>query len=398
MKERRGTVSKRLLLEILLAIALAAVLLAMLIGEVARAASAVSFERVRQADYVATDTLYGYLLRDESALRTNNNGPIRYLVNDGDAVQSGTPVAQVYLDDTASDKRERAAALSEQIREIDLALTKAEQTWQSNYLAAYAETMRDLSAGSPTEATAPAKALAEALMRRDGEREETAASLMTKRDALQAEWMALVEHVDAPQTVPAATDGIFYRGTDGLEALLGHAAAATLTPEGLEALLASPVESGDVIGKLISTGAWTLVLPVDAVKAVAYTAGECYTVHFERNDVSATMTLAQVTPSLDGTRALLILQADEAPAGLSPERRQCVRVERRGVSGLCIPAASLLEDNTVFVEENGVAKRLAVTPLLVQDGCVILKDVAPLRPGMHVLLATRRLYDGKVLN
>lgn len=398
MKERRRVVSRQVLAQILVVLLLVGVLLAVLITEVVRAANAVSHERVRRASYTYTDSFYGYLLRDEAALRTNNNGPVHYLVADGDAVQSGAPIAEVYLDDTGTDKRERAAALSARIDACNAALAATEEAWQNDYLASYADVMQALSAGTPAEALSPADTLSKALMRRDGANTETAEALIAERDALQAEWMALVQHVDAPQTVPAAASGIFYRETDGLEALLGLEAASDLTPEGLDALLSSSIKAQDVIGKLVSTEAFVLALPVTAVEAITYTQGNYYTVHFERNSVSATLQLTQISASADGQRALLLLRGEEMPEGLSPERRQCVRVERQTIEGLCVPAAALLDGKSVYIDNGGVAKQLAVTPLLVQDGCVILKDVAPLQPGMRVIISTRRVYDGKVLN
>ena len=86
------------------------------------------------------------------------------------------------------------------------------------------------------------------------------------------------------------------------------------------------------------------------------------------------------------------------PEGLSPTRRQHVTVEKESVTGLSIPASALLEGNTVYLDQNGIAKAHTVSPLLIRDGCVLLPEDPIIRPGVRVLISTRRVYDGKVLN
>lgn len=397
MKQRQRPFNKQLLLQILTILALVALLVAILFSEISRTAGAVSRERVRMATYTYTDTLCGYLFRNETALRSNNNGPVRYHVENGTAVSLGATVAEVYLDDTGSDKRERAAELSAQIRRYDAALQTLATDWKKEYLDSYASLMRELSDGDLVAAKAPAEYTATALALRDAENEQTAAEMRAARDALLEEWMGLVQFVDAPQLIPATQEGLFYRESDGLEALFGKHAASALTPEGLNALLASPANTEGVVGKLISTGPFALALPTDAETAAAYTVGERYTLHFG-NGITDTLTLAEITYSADAQSALLLMHGEQMPKGLSPMRRQSVRVERDCVSGLSLPAAALRDGNIVFIDDNGVARALQISPILTEDGCVLVAPGGALCEDMRVIISTRRVYDGKVLN
>ena len=398
MKKEQKALGKQLLMQLGAVLLLVALLLVILITESTRAASIVLRERVRFDSFTYTEAHSGYLFRDETALRSNNNGPVHYLVGEAECVTAGTTVAEVYLDDTGADKREQAERLSQQIQQCDAALAACETAWQYDYVNSYAALMQALSAGNADAGTPAAKKLAEALSRRDAQSDEVRTALLAQREQLQSEWDALVAFVDAPQTVPATKDGIFYRQADGFEALFGTLAARELTPEGLDTLLAAPTKADDVIGKLVSTGSWCFAIPTDAANAATYRVGTPYTVHFDQNQVQATLQLTAVTYSEDGERAILLLEGDAMPKDLAPTRRQSVTVEKETVTGLAIPASALTEGNTVYVDDNGVARAHTVTPVLVQNGCVLLPTDGTLQVGDRVLISARRVYDGKVLN
>ena len=83
---------------------------------------------------------------------------------------------------------------------------------------------------------------------------------------------------------------------------------------------------------------------------------------------------------------------------LSTERAQRVSVEKGRVTGLSIPADALSPDNTVFVEKDGVVQLRKVTPVLREEGCVLLCDSdGELTKGERVIVSTKQLFEGKVL-
>ena len=103
-----------------------ALLAAMLLTEAARAADSVSYGRITSATYTVTDTLEGYLFRDERVLTSKNPGVISYTVPSHASVTENTVLAHVYNDDTGTNERATASALYARIEECRAALAERE--------------------------------------------------------------------------------------------------------------------------------------------------------------------------------------------------------------------------------------------------------------------------------
>ena len=78
-----------------------------------------------------------------------------------------------------------------------------------------------------------------------------------------------------------------------------------------------------------------------------------------------------------------------------------MQVERDTVTGLRVPAAAIYDGNTVYVEQNGVARLRTIEPILSEHGCVLVApsdDADALQSGDRVLISVRQIYDGKVFD
>ena len=386
------TKGKRLAFEMLFALLLFLLLIAILVTELSRASEAYFYEQAELASYVRADALTGYIFREEIAPTTLNGGPIEYLAADGSAVQADHTLASVHEDDEGKNKREQAAALYAQIAELQAAL--AAEDWKAAYLASYTALMRELSAGNTTAAHAYASDTAAALGGRDAASSKE--GITERIAALQAELDALTAHTAAPLLTKADADGIFYHTADGYEALFGTNRIANLTPAALDGLLAAEPKLDGVIGKLVCPGAWYLAIPLEKSLAQTYTQGNAYPVSFDAGE--AVMTLERIYTD-DTESAMLILRCEESAPWLSTARKQTVRVEKERVTGISIPADALSKDNTVFVLTDGVAHLRQVTPVLCEQGCVLLlpDEENGLAAGEQVIVSAKQLFDGKVL-
>ena len=387
------TKGKHLAFEILLALALSLLLIAILVTELSRASDAYFYEQAELSTYVQADTLTGYLFRNEVAPATLNNGPIHYLCENGTSVKKGEVLAHVYRDDENSDKQERAAALYAQIAELESALAAAED-WKLTYLPSYTELMRALSANRTDPALLALQNATEALGGREAQ--ENAEGLRERIATLQGELDALTAHATDYKSTLADCDGVFYREADGYEALFGINRIADLTPTALNELLAAAPMTEHVIGKLVCDGTWYLAVPLEKKLADTYVQNTAYTVHFDAG--SAMMTLERIYTD-ETENALLILRGEGSSAWLSTARRQSIRVEKARITGLSIPADALSADNTLFVLQDGVAHLRQVTPVLCEQGCVLLLpgEENGLAAGECVIVSTKQLFDGKVL-
>lgn len=381
--------------------------------ESARVSAEVGKETVCRETVTHTLRAGAYLFRDEVQVTDRNSGPVHYLKTDGEAVRAGEALADVYRDDTGTDKRERAAVLYTELELLEQALSQDEEAWQLTYLRAYDALTAAASRGGISYNEASARVLTASLLRKEAATGNTAA-IETRIAELNASLSALVEYVGEPDTVLAGADGIFYRQADGYESVFTCAAAFGLTPEGLRLLIAEKsAASGDMpeaIGKVVSGGAFSLVIPTTAEEAVFFPVGETYAVIFEKDSLTMDMQLTSVTLSADGSEALLQFLAEKAPPLADAVRYRSVRVEGERVTGLSVPETAMRVENNrdgVYILSNGVASWRPVKILYRADGCCLVAPGHPEESGSavpelaagDVLIVTgRRIYEGKALN
>ncbi|MBQ3482890.1 MAG: hypothetical protein IJA78_01810 [Clostridia bacterium] len=394
-RDRRARITQVVCIVLLLSL-----LVGILVSEALRSAI-VDTEAARAVSFTEVDLLEGYVFRDETAIPSTNNGVIDYRVANGAKVAAGQLLAAVYTDETGSDQRERAAVLLAEKARLLTALENG-AAWQPDYTASYASLMHTLADGNLRATADSAAALADALCHRAvGAGAEQA--YRARIAAIDAEIAEMVRNVDAPQERTAGADGAFYYETDGYEALCGTAATEGLTPEGLVELLENPRPTDKHIGKVVSAGAWYLVLPVTAQVAAVYRVGARHTVTVAACNTKTDMELTAITPSADGTRALLVFCCAQKPDTLDAARRQSVTVSRASVVGLSVPASAICAENGergVYVADSGVARWRRVELLSEQGGVAIATlgtGEGMLREGEEIILTARRLYDGKSL-
>ena len=377
-------------------------LIAILSIEAKRNAASYSREAATVVSYTVTDSLSGYVFRDEKTLPSSNNGPIEYFVADGALVKAGDRLANVYVDDSGTDKRQAAAALYEEIARLERALERDVIAWQLTYFESYGGMMSAISAGDLRTGQNAAGDLVATLERRSafGDNE---AQVRVRIATLRAEAEELVRYVDRPQEFFATEGGHYFSyQTDGYEALFGTAAVGDLTPEGLDRLLDSKAIAADAVGKLVSGGEFYLAVPTSVEQAQNYKADATYRVRMARGG-AAQMRLARIALSQNEKEALLIFYAEKCPNDMDLCRRQPVEIERSTVMGLRVPAAALCHENgedAVYIVSNGIAAKKRVRILCQEGGSCIVAvchEDGYLREGEVIVITARSIYDGKEL-
>lgn len=381
-------------------------LAAILFTEVRRSTKAVGRERADGVTLTRTDTLTGYVFRDEIAVFSSNNGPVEYLVEDGSMVLQNTELARVYTGSKGgSTQRDAAAPLYEEIERLEKALEEDMIAWQLSFTDSYTSLMSSVSAGKLTGGLNAAAELSDTLEKRSvlkGDGEAVRVRLAT----LRAQAAELVRYEDEPHVPVASASAYFLRSTDGYETLFDTAVAETLTPEGLAQLLATdPAVGGDAaqnVGKLVSAGPFYLAVPVTAEQVKGYTVGGEYRVTM-KDGGAATMRLARVATAESG-EALLLLYAERCPVGMNFSRLQTLTIEREYVEGLSVPAGAVFlegDENFVYVVRSGVAEKRRVRVLCEDNGsCIVAADGGEgyLAAGENILVTWRSVYEGKELN
>ena len=402
MKRRTKTRAGRSVWQLLLIVLLLALLVLMLIVEAKRSHAAIVRERVTFSTYTYTDLLEGYVFREEVEVTDGgNNGPVEYKATDGAAVTAKDALALTYSEVTGQNERETAARLYAEIAELESSLQQTD--WQKDYVSSYANMMAAVNGGDWQTGMDAAGVLSVAL--RQGSVatvEGSEAAAVARIEVLRAQIAELVQWAGEPKTVTAPIDGYFSSSVDGYEGVFSLPNVAGVTPESLELWLNHKEASDAAIGKVVGGGAFYLAVPVTPETAALYTVQETYAVHMLRGG-TCSMLLERVSFSVDGTRALLVLRADQMPEGMDLERRQPIRVERMTVSGLRIPVTALQADGErafVYVDQNGIAQRREVRVLCMRHGCCLAlpsTEVGYLQENEQLLITARSVYEGKVL-
>ena len=401
MKSATAYGTTRRAAQVLCILLLLVLLSALLLSQIYRSDSAVGREKIAAATYARVQTHEGYLFRDEqTVVEDGNNGAVEYLVANGQSVAAGAELARVFTDSSGTNKRAVAAELYDEIERLERALQN-EKPWQAGYLSSYESMMCALGGGDWRGGVAASRGLADSLEQRGTVADRDAAR--ARIDELRGEVAELLLHEDEPSLVTASAAGYFHREVDGYEALFGTAALDGLTPEKLDDLIGARIAPSEhTVGKLVLHGAFYLAVPLSASDAAVYRAGMLYEVRFSGGNVLR-MRLESVTPSPDGSEAVLVLGADRSPTWLEGDRRQTVGIVTGSVRGLCVPYSALEEkdgEHSVYVVLDGVARRRRVQVLCTEGGSALVLPTIEeeyLREGEFVLITLRNIYDGKVL-
>ncbi len=394
---RTRTRTLETLVQILCILLLLALLVGVLLSEVARRAEVWHGERVAYATVNDAYRATAYFFRSEVTVDGVDNGPILYLADDGTVVATGEEIAKVYADGANAGTRAKALALCEELERLENALDAA----LPDYYGAYGALMRDLSSGCLPANGASTAILSDALDKRDAAKNGEA--YRARIEELNAELAELIKNdASAFDSATAEEDGIFYRTADGYEAVMTPSVLATLTPGGLRALLASPQDTQRTVGKVVCDDIcyFAITIPADENR---FTVGEAYQISLVREGLAVNAMLDRVSDAdVDGT-VLLTFSCSDSGADMTELRFAEIEIACGEIVGLSLPMSAVYEEDgalITYVARDGVAKKCVLTPLYRKDGCLLVAgsdDETGLLVGDVIVRSTRRVYDGKVL-
>ncbi len=318
------------------------------------------------------------LFRDEQVLTVGGGQSLLSYPNpSGAKVNVTTPLAEVYLTggdvDTLQATQakllslDRQIALCEQLPLSDMlsslpALQKAarEQLIQNNRLS---------SAGVPLQEVDTGAFDLLLLLNRIAALTGQSPSASALVASLRAERQLLLSSAVYTQTVTlqssATTDTggyFFYANTvDGYEDIFSRQALGDMTAEQFSALVTqAPRTLGNgvtVVGKLVSSFRWSIVLPVSPDLTERVEVGQGYKVTFtNQQDLTLTMTLDRTVLPTDGGMALLVLSSEIMPENFSYPRFSQVELTLEELAGYRVPETALVEvdgQTGVYILERG---------------------------------------------
>lgn len=360
-------------------------------------------------------TLEGYLLRDETVIRSSRSGVVDYAVADGERVGKGALLAEVYAATDDGSVRRRVMAIDEELALLEASaigegVVISDTSATDEQIDDLLYTIRDnLVAGHYDYARRETDSLLVQLNKRKIITGQVQ-NYNSRIAALTAERAALTARLaGSAQQIRTTASGYFFYGIDGYESIF-DADPETLTLDAFDAMRAAePIESDTAVGKLVSGYVWYLAVPIEKAALDPFTEGKTYSVSFPYNyDITMTVTLERVLTEIDREDALLIFSAGAMPEGFSYLRVQNVEITTRVRDGLRVPAEAIrvIDGQTcVYIVRGGMVELRRVEILLEQEGdCIVAagleagEDETPyLALYDEVITAGKGLYDGKVL-
>lgn len=378
-----------------------------------------------------TVDLSGYVVREERVLPDEGDGLLRVRRSEGERVAAGGVVASIYADQASLDRQAEIESLESRVEQLqyaqDLALAaettrKLDAQITQNLL----EYRRFLAAGRLYDAESPALELRALVLKRDysdagnGDVSSQLQELGERLLNLRSQAEGSVRSVTAPEA------GLYSAQVDGYETVLTPASLEGLTPSALSGLTADPAISSRT-GKLVLGDMWYYAAVLSAQDAAALQtrqaeSGGALLLRFTQGvDRELPVALISAGHQEDG-RVTAVFRGSAYLRELTLLRQQRAQIVTETIGGIRVPRECLRAERAYLDEEGHLAaeERTGIYCLVGRearfkpvevvysaDSFVLVTPAADLdeekdakrfiRPGEQVIVSSRGLFDGKVL-
>ncbi|MBR2620951.1 MAG: hypothetical protein IKC97_01095 [Clostridia bacterium] len=338
------------------------------------------------------------ILRDETVLTVGNGNHLcSYPLENGAKVNATTTLAELYATYADQDERaqiqaallalDRQIALAQQLPTADmlsslpaLQTLAREQLILNNRLTSANASMQDVRDGA-FDLLLSLNRIG-ALTGQSGSSAALIASLRAERQKLLMTASYTAQTITLQSLGSELTGGyFFYAGTvDGYEAVFGRSSLEDMTVTDFDALMqASPRTYGNgvtVVGKLASSYAWSIALPVSYDVIDRVESGKSYDIVFrQENSTTVSMVLDHVISSEAEGRAILILSASTMPPNFTYTRFSDVELVLSEIEGYRVPETALATldgKDGVYVLDGGRVTWRSIRILSRGDGYVLV--------------------------
>ncbi len=365
-----------------------------------------------------TASCEGFVVRDETPIKTDTDGTLVPLVVDGRRVARGDAVAVVFRSEDAAKVYSRIEKLKEDIAYFESLKNKVGshtsdmEAMDERVYAACESYVRAMAYGKADQIPNVSRDICEAITSKQLAT-GTVIDPTEKIAALKAELAELEKNSGGYTTIYAPNPGYYISHVDGYETALSYDNATTASKEDIEKLFAfapqSTEERKGYMGKLVDGFSWYLYAIIPAESAGSLSVGQQIRVEFPLSNAEPVdAQIAAVHNTGDGKTAVTLRSnlMNSQYAGLRKEQVRLVlntytgfQVSNRairevdGVKGVYVVSGNLINFKKVDIAFSDANYSLCVTPLdesgNPEKGYVELYD--------EVIIEGTDLYDGKVL-
>lgn len=367
-------------------------------------ASAIPFEYTEGIDTT------GIIIRDETLVKSSEQGTLHFAVSDGEKIAKGGVIAHIYDGDSASANATKIEELKAQLKKIeeiegynnmmavDLSTVNAKI---SSY---YNDFVFNSSLGRYDKLSESVSGLLTMMTRKKvATGEQTDFSSL--KDAINIQINQLSQSSgNVKGSIKASVSGYFVSVVDNYEDKLSTKDLSVFTPDYFNELTAGE-DTQDVIGKIVYDYKWYIAGLVPINDSKFYKIGETVTLKTTTtSNPRLTAKVERVNLSPTGDNAVIIFSCSEMSSELATMRSGAITIIKNEYSGLKVDSKALrvVDGKTgVYIVSGLEAKFVEANILYSNDSYAICElnnsDSSKLRLYDEVIVKGKNLYDGKII-
>ena len=361
-------------------------------------------------DTVAID---GWFARTEERLYAASGGATLAVRDEGEKVAEGESLIVSYTSVEGRRARERISELDARIAELETArgesgvgdINRINEELESKI----SDLAYRVSTGAFDAAVEDAGKLGTLILRRDyssgryGEDmlEEAVEELKEERSRLEANLSG------SEISVYAKRSGYFSSAADGYEELLTFDSVLDMTPADVHALETADVSAGGSCGRLVTSFGWRFVSAMKEADAKQLTEGSWVTMRFNGEFTGEVrVRVYQIGEPQDSECAVVFSCATDITPVIGLRREQAELVLRE-YEGVRVPKAAVRVDEdgnagvyTFVAMQTNFVKIDIATAYETENYYIVsydASDAGSIRPGDEIIVHSKNLYDGKVI-
>ncbi len=386
----------------------------------------ISIEIVNQFSSTDGIDITGIIIREEQLISGNSSAALHFEVENGQRVSKNGVIADIYDDVSQSVAATRAADIEKEIKSIeeiekynDLNAVDINLI-NSKFYSYFDEFSAQTATGKFTDIEHQKNEMLGLINRKQlatGIQIDFSAQIAALKNQLAVE---KTKAATPRGSIRAAQSGYFVSSADGYEGVLNPNMIGDITPEFLESLTPTAVDTANVIGKLVSNYTWYIAAGVSVSDSMQFKVGDNLKIKSEIKSgeyISVQVHSINISPNSSG--AVIVFSCREMSGELSSVRSAPMRVVRNEYSGLKVSSKALRVINETQTDQNGVTTTKSVTGVYVlsgmtahfvpvniiyspQNGGYVLCDYntedGNLKLYDEIIVKGKNIYDGKIID
>ncbi len=358
-----------------------------------------------------TVTINGYFVRDEQPVLSAGTGDSEACVSEGEKVSAGEALAVVYSDSNAKETNVALSTAESRLERLQR-VASSSTTDISGIDSGISSSLNKLAYSTLHEEFSSLSTTCDELKTLVLERELLSSGDISEVEstiaALEAEVLSLrnsISGVTAYMYAPAS--GYFSSSVDGYEDVLTPEKAETITVAELQdiSLQKADVAEGKYCGKMVYGFEWRFVTAISQDKAELLDEGGRITLRFSSDYIGDVRVNVERISEPENGECVVVFSSNTHISELMHLRRQSVDIVFASYEGIRVPKEAIRIDENgesgVYILYSAQAKFIKIKQIYEADSYFVIEYDASsssgLRPGDEIIVHSKNLYDGKII-